>query len=182
MRREAPSNLGRFRRAARGRERAHRPRLGPGRAPARGDGQPGAARGLQRQSAEGHQVLDRARPEPGALREIQGAARSRRISLRCPRGRKIVENALRDFRLGGAELPPDKKKRYAEIQEELARLSAKFSENLLDATNAFFIYIAKEQKQSGIPDDVLQAAREAAQKDGKDKAGSSRCTCRRTCR
>ena len=81
--------------------------------------------------------------------------------------RRIVENAIRDFRLGGAELAPDKKKRYAEIQEELARLSAKFSENLLDATNAFSIYIAKEQT-SGIPEDVLQAAREAAQKDGKD--------------
>jgi oligopeptidase A len=80
---------------------------------------------------------------------------------------KIIENALRDFRLGGAELPPEKKKRYAEIQEELARLSAKFSENVLDATNAFSIYIAKEQT-SGIPEDVLQAAREAAQKDGKD--------------
>ncbi|HEX2333247.1 MAG TPA: M3 family metallopeptidase, partial [Burkholderiales bacterium] len=81
--------------------------------------------------------------------------------------KKIVENALRDFRLGGAELPPDKKKRYAEIQEELARLSAKFSENLLDATNAFSLYVTKEQT-SGIPQDVLQAAREAAQKDGKD--------------
>ena len=84
-----------------------------------------------------------------------------------PARKKIVENALRDFRLGGAELAPEKKKRYAEIQEELARLSAKFSENLLDATNAFSIYITKEQT-SGIPEDVLQAAREAAQKDGKD--------------
>ena len=87
-------------------------------------------------------------------------------TLSAPR-KKLVENALRDFRLGGAELPPDKKKRYAEIQEELARLSAKFSENLLDATNAFSIYVTKDQT-SGIPDDVLQAAREAAHKDGKD--------------
>ena len=87
-------------------------------------------------------------------------------TLSSPRT-KIVENALRDFRLGGAELPPDKKKRYAEIQEELARLSAKFSENLLDATNAFSIYVTKDET-SGIPDDVLQAAREAAHKDGKD--------------
>ena len=85
--------------------------------------------------------------------------------LASPRQR-IVDNALRDFRLGGAELAPEKKKRYAEIQEELARLSAKFSENLLDATNAFSIYIDKGQA-SGIPEDVLQAAREAAEKDGK---------------
>src|SRR5687768_14628858 len=84
-----------------------------------------------------------------------------------PARRKIVENALRDFRLGGAELSADKKPRYAAIQEELARLSAKFSENLLDATNAFSIYIGKDQT-AGIPEDVLEAAREAAQKDGKD--------------
>jgi oligopeptidase A len=84
-----------------------------------------------------------------------------------PARKKIVENALRDFRLGGAELPADKKPRYAAIQEELARLSAKFSENLLDATNAFSIYVSKE-RTAGIPEDVLEAAREAAQKDGKD--------------
>jgi len=89
--------------------------------------------------------------------------------LSSPR-QKIVENALRDFRLGGAELPPEKKKRYAEIQEELAGLSAKFSENVLDATNAFSIYVTKEQT-AGIPDDVLEAAREAAQKDEKQTDG-----------
>ena len=49
--------------------------------------------------------------------------------------KKLVENALRDFRLGGAELPAEVKPRYAAIQEELASLSAKFSENVLDATN-----------------------------------------------
>jgi oligopeptidase A len=81
--------------------------------------------------------------------------------------KRIVDNAIRDFRLGGAELAAEKKKRFAEIQEELARLAAKFSENLLDATNAFSVFIEKSQT-SGIPEDVLQAAREAAQKDGKE--------------
>jgi oligopeptidase A len=85
----------------------------------------------------------------------------------APARKKIVENAIRDFRLGGAELRPEQKKRYAEIQEELARLSAKFSENVLDATNAFSIYVTKEQT-AGIPEDVLEAASEAAQKDGKE--------------
>jgi oligopeptidase A len=85
--------------------------------------------------------------------------------LSSPR-KKIVENALRDFRLGGAELPPEKKARYAKIQEELAALSAKFSENVLDATNAFSI-VVDEQRIAGIPGDVLHAAREAAEKDGK---------------
>jgi oligopeptidase A len=81
--------------------------------------------------------------------------------------RRIVENAIRDFRLSGAELPAEGKKRFAEIQEELSRLAAKFSENVLDATNAFSILVSRD-RTSGIPDDVLMAAREAAQKDGKD--------------
>jgi len=81
--------------------------------------------------------------------------------------RKIIENAIRDFRLSGAELAAGPKKRYAEIQEELSKLSAKFSENVLDATNAFSITIEDEKRIKGIPDDVLMAAKEAAQKDGK---------------
>ncbi len=77
--------------------------------------------------------------------------------------RKIVENELRDFRLGGAELAPEGKRRFGEIQQELSALSAKFSENLLDATNAFTITVQTASDVEGIPEDVLQAAREAAQ-------------------
>ena len=84
--------------------------------------------------------------------------------------KKIVENALRDFRLGGADLPLEKKQRYAEIQDELARLSAKFSENVLDATNAYSIVVEAE-RTAGIPEDVLQAAREAAMRDEKHAEG-----------
>ena len=62
-----------------------------------------------------------------------------------PARRKLVENALRDFRLGGAELPANMKPRYAAIQEELASLSAKFSENVLDATNAFSLFLNEEE-------------------------------------
>src|SRR3954467_9365168 len=83
---------------------------------------------------------------------------------------RIVENALRDFRLNGAELPADKKKRYADISEELSKLGAKFSENVLDATNAFSIVVDKK-RIAGIPEDVLQAAREAAMKDEKQTGG-----------
>ena len=93
-------------------------------------------------------------------------------SLR-PARQKIIENALRDFRLGGAELPADKKRRYAAIQEELSALSAKFSENLLDATNAYSIVVEKS-RTNGIPEDVLQAAREAAEKDEKQTDGKPR--------
>ncbi|MGH8710453.1 MAG: M3 family metallopeptidase [Burkholderiales bacterium] len=80
---------------------------------------------------------------------------------------KIVENELRDFRLGGAELPPDKKARFLQIQEELARLYARFEENLLDATNDFALYINNRDELEGLPEDVLQVAQESAAKDGR---------------
>jgi oligopeptidase A len=84
-----------------------------------------------------------------------------------PARKKLVDNALRDFRLGGAELPAELKPRYAAIQDELASLSAKFSENVLDATNAYSIVLEDEKRLAGIPADAIQTAREAAEKDGK---------------
>ncbi len=77
--------------------------------------------------------------------------------------KKIIENELRDFRLGGAELPEDKKARYLEIQERLAELSSRFSDNLLDATNDYTLVIEEKNELIGLPEDVLQAAQEAAQ-------------------
>jgi oligopeptidase A len=94
-------------------------------------------------------------------------ARSAEFAGLSPARKKIVDNALRDFRLGGAELPLEKKQRYAEIQDELAKLSAKFSENVLDATNAFSIVVEDEGRLRGIPPDVVQAAREAAEKESR---------------
>jgi oligopeptidase A len=83
-----------------------------------------------------------------------------------PAQRKIVDNEIRDFRLSGAELTPERKQRFAAISEELARLSTRFSENLLDATNAFSLRVEDKSKLEGIPGDVLEAARAAAAKDG----------------
>ena len=81
--------------------------------------------------------------------------------------KKIIENELRDFRLGGAELADAHKARYLEIQERLSELSSRFSDNLLDATNDYTLVIESRDELSGLPDDVLQAAREAAQAAGK---------------
>ncbi|MSQ69882.1 MAG: M3 family peptidase [Betaproteobacteria bacterium] len=85
-----------------------------------------------------------------------------------PAQRRIIENELRDFRLGGAELPPGEKARFGEIQEELAQLATRFSENVLDATNAFGLYVTAEEELSGIPPDVMEAARLAAKGEGRD--------------
>jgi oligopeptidase A len=75
-------------------------------------------------------------------------------------------NALRAFVLGGAELQGEAKTRYAAIQERLAEVSQKFSENTLDATDSFALYVSEDQLK-GVPDDVIQATRQAAEKDGK---------------
>ena len=79
--------------------------------------------------------------------------------------RKVLENALRDFRLGGAELPDAQKARFAEVKEELAALSAKFSQNVLDATDEYEFWIKDKQHLGGLPADVVAAARAAAKAD-----------------
>ena len=81
---------------------------------------------------------------------------------------KVLANALRDFRLGGAELGEADKARFAQLQEELSGLQAKFSQNVLDATDAFALYVDNEDELSGLPADVIAAARAAAQKDGRE--------------
>ncbi len=83
-----------------------------------------------------------------------------------PAQRKFIDNEIRDFRLSGAELAPAKKQRFGEISEELACFATKFSENLLDATNAFALHIEDERELAGIPADVIESARAAAEKDG----------------
>jgi len=81
--------------------------------------------------------------------------------------KKVIENELRDFRLGGAELPEDKKARFMAIQEALSDLTSKFSDNLLDASNAFSCEVEDRHDISGIPADECQVAAEAAQQAGK---------------
>ena len=81
--------------------------------------------------------------------------------------RRMIENELRDFRLGGAELPSAEKARFTAIRERLSELSSRFSDNLLDATNAFSWQTADESELTGIPADVMQAAAEAAKAAGK---------------
>ena len=85
-----------------------------------------------------------------------------------PARKRLVENELRDFRLGGAELDRSDKERFKKLQEELAQLSARFRDNVLDATNDFAYYATDPAEIAGIPADVAAAAREAALKDGRE--------------
>jgi oligopeptidase A len=81
--------------------------------------------------------------------------------------RQAHKNAIRNFVLGGAELQGAARERFAAIQERQAELSQKFSENALDATDAY-AYYAGANELDGVPKDVIQSARTAAQAEGKD--------------
>jgi oligopeptidase A len=80
---------------------------------------------------------------------------------------KVVENELRDFRLGGAELSPADKARFRTVRERESQVSTRFAENVLDATNAFALYIEDAGALAGVPDDALQMFREAAATQGR---------------
>jgi oligopeptidase A len=94
------------------------------------------------------------------------AARDDFAALTAAR-RRVIDNELRDFRLGGAELPPPQKERLRAVRERQSQLSTRFAENVLDATNAFELLIDDVSKLAGVPDDTLQMFREAAQAAGK---------------
>ncbi len=81
--------------------------------------------------------------------------------------RKVVNNELRGFRLGGAELGEEDKARFAAIRQELSELSTKFSQNVLDATDAYAFHVEDEARLAGLPADVVAACRAAAEKVGK---------------
>ncbi len=84
----------------------------------------------------------------------------RSAQLSAPRQRAL-NNAIRDFKLSGAELEGAAKTRHAQLQDLQAELCQKFSEHVLDATDGY-AYHASADEMIGVPDDVKQAARNAA--------------------
>ena len=77
--------------------------------------------------------------------------------------KKVIENSLRDFRLGGAELADSQKPRFAAIQDEQALLGKAFSDHVLDATDSFVHVITDEADLKGLPEDAIAAAADLAQ-------------------
>ena len=78
-----------------------------------------------------------------------------------------LNHDLRDFVLSGAELPPEKQAEFAALQTEGAQLAAKFSQNVLDATDAFALYFDNAEPLSGLPEDAMAMFAAAAQAEGK---------------
>ncbi|APW38552.1 oligopeptidase A [Rhodoferax koreense] len=84
-----------------------------------------------------------------------------------PEQRRAHANAVRNFVLSGADLTGEAKERFAKIQERQAELSQKYSENALDATDAY-AYYATIDEVAGVPEDVLSTALTAAKADGRE--------------
>jgi oligopeptidase A len=72
--------------------------------------------------------------------------------------RRFMEETMAEFRLNGAELPSDKKQRLAKIEAAMAQAAQKFSENVLDSTNAWELIIDDESRLAGLPDIARDAA------------------------
>ena len=103
----------------------------------------------------------------GADEKLYAKYKAMDVATLNPEQQQAHKNAMRNFVLGGAELTGSARDRFAQIQERLAELNQKFSENALDATDAF-TYYAHADEVDGVPADVLDAARSAAQAEGKE--------------
>ncbi|WP_409524387.1 oligopeptidase A [Nitrincola sp. MINF-07-Sa-05] len=76
--------------------------------------------------------------------------------------RKVIDNALRDFKLSGINLPSEQQQRYAELRKKLSALTTGFSENVLDATQGWFHHTQNEADLQGMPEHAIAAAAQAA--------------------
>ena len=95
-----------------------------------------------------------------AYRALLESKQSRSLSI--PK-RKIIDNALRDFRLMGIELPAAEQERFTEISKRLTELASKFADNVLDATEAWTKLITDEGELDGLPTSALDFARQMAE-------------------
>lgn len=84
--------------------------------------------------------------------------------------KRILESSLRNARLAGVGLAPRKREEFNSIQEELARTSTKFSNNLLDATKAFKMLLTEKPEVAGLPLSLLESSAQAARAEGHDEA------------
>ena len=82
--------------------------------------------------------------------------------------KRVIDNALRDFRLAGVDLDGKDKARFKELSSRLSELASKFEENLLDATQAWKKHLSDAKSLAGLPDSALAVARNAAEREGLD--------------
>ena len=77
-----------------------------------------------------------------------------------PARKRVIELALRDFKLSGVELQGEARTRYAEVSDQQSQVSQKFSENVLDATDAWSLVIDDRKRLDGVPEDVIASLKD----------------------
>lgn len=102
----------------------------------------------------------------GLFKAYRAIAESAGFSSLSTAQQKIINNALRDFKLSGIDLDSGKKQRYKEISQELSKLASNFEENVLDATNAWKKVFSNELDLAGLPPSALAQAKQAAEQAG----------------
>ncbi len=103
---------------------------------------------------------------PELWRRLKSAANHPSVASLRGEHRRFVQETMADFRQQGADLPPGKKERLEALQSELAALTQKYSENVLDATNAWELVITDPDRLRGLPEHAWEAARQSASKKG----------------
>jgi oligopeptidase A len=104
---------------------------------------------------------------PGLWKVVRDYAATPEAAALPPARRRFLKKTVDDFRRNGAELGPEGKARLQEISRELAELTARFGQNVLDATAEWELLITDEAGLAGLPPSAIAAARESAEKKGK---------------
>src|SRR5690606_13410905 len=112
-------------------------------------------------------LLSQVSTEMGQNQELYEPYRQQRhsegIHALHPAQQTIIEHALRDFRLSGIALPPAQQKRYGELKMRLSELQSRFSNQLMDATQAWTKHVIDARQLDGLPESALAQARQAAE-------------------
>ena len=90
--------------------------------------------------------------DPDLWKALKAYAEKDEVNALSDIDRRLVDETVLDFKEAGADLPEEKRKRLEEISSELAKLTQNFSENVLDATNAWHLTVEDESKLKGLPD------------------------------
>ena len=98
----------------------------------------------------------------------QNLAKSDFFATLQPAQQQVIHHALRDFRLSGVSLPVEQKETYKKLASELAHLSSRFQDNVLDATQDYSQLITDASRLAGLPDSALAAARQSAANKGQE--------------
>lgn len=106
--------------------------------------------------------------DPNLWAAVKAVNQSPEAESLAPVHKRFLEKTVTRFRREGADLDAEGKKKLEELDVELTKITTKFAENVLDATNAFELMISDEQKLAGLPESARTAARESAKSKGKE--------------